>query len=1022
MTDPLFEAFTGRHFDPVFSQMAVTSHASGALEVDVRDLHWKAGDAVIRVAEAATEPGADPSRRIALIQGPSGYGKTHRLVTVLLELSQKGRAYPAVMQLSAKVEVGAVSLWMLRKVVDELAASHFADAQGRSPLKRLADHLWAHAPESTKQRYDEALECENLDGAAEEVVAAIPSIRRALQARGLSRSDGPLMAALMLLADDASFDVDAWLRGGSNECRIGRFRLPALARETERHGVLADLARIAIATGAPLIIALDQIESITRIGDDKLLSAVVTTAIQIVENSKQGVGLIISALQTTYDDLIQGKIDESFRQRIVFGQQPVSLERPGDATVRAVLDRRTSVLLQRVGLPADPRASQRIAPDWLLARANHQTLRDLFQAIRDYREVCRESLRFLTEDEYGNDNGDTKDGNGHIEDFEKLWTDLTDDNTGSVANFSPYDREQLFLWLAAHVSEELSGVSGTVVESYQLSDGAATRVIDLRFLSDDGHTVERWKIAFADAPNSRNQLREQINSALNAAFDAKPALLRDGRMVGVKEDGLPDRDSSALRKLQPGPALDDLFKAGGRVAAATQKDWQRLALARRFVAERKDARGFSDWRQQCRFLLEHAGIGQMARLVQPESEGTPTANIEQTRMGGNGSTVVQRAPSVTPLPDPRDHADILIGQDRHGNEVRWRLDKAAEPALPNFGLLVSGDSGQGKTQAIKAIIAEAARLGSPVLIFDFKNDYGDSPDDAFATDNGFTVIELKAGLPFNPLRLPPQAPSGAQAITHIYEVAGILGTSLGLGEQQKSLLRQALERSFNDLRVPLRDWVDPNTTPAPSLSDVVASAEEIDARRSDALINRLGLLHGLRLLPGEAEAHLTFTDMMQGRFVLSFKSLPTDDKLKGALAELILIQLQGHMLRGEQPRALRRLLVFDEAWRAAKSKRLIELAREGRAFGVGVVAGSQFADDLDSDLTGNLATKLHLFNGDAARRRKLVQALFGSSTGGSASALMGRLGKLKKFEGVFANQQYTPFTDVTVRPYYQRRG
>jgi len=284
-----------------------------------------------------------------------------------------------------------------------------------------------------------------------------------------------------------------------------------------------------------------------------------------------------------------------------------------------------------------------------------------------------------------------------------------------------------------------------------------------------------------------------------------------------------------------------------------------------------------------------------------------------------------------------------------------------------------------------------------------------------------TVIDLNAGLPFNPLKLPPQAPSGAQAIAHIYEVAGILGTSLGLGDQQKALLRQALERSFDDLRVPLRDWVDPDATPAPSLSDVVAAAEEIDPRKSDALVNRLGLLHGLRLLPGEGEARLSFAEMMQERMVLSFHTLPSDGKLKSALAELLLIQLQGHMLRGEQPRALRRLLVFDEAWRAAKSQRLIQLAREGRAFGVGVVAGSQFPDDLDADLTGNLATKLHLFNSDAGRRRRLVQALFGTTAGSSANALMGRLGRLQKFEGVFANQQYAPYVDVSILPYYERR-
>jgi DNA helicase HerA-like ATPase len=165
---------------------------------------------------------------------------------------------------------------------------------------------------------------------------------------------------------------------------------------------------------------------------------------------------------------------------------------------------------------------------------------------------------------------------------------------------------------------------------------------------------------------------------------------------------------------------------------------------------------------------------------------------------------------------------------------------------------------------------------------------------------------------------------------------------------------------------------------------------------------------------------MTFGDLARLRVVLSFHNLPNDDQLKRAIAELILIQLQGHMLRGEQPRALRRLLVFDEAWRAADSKRLIQLAREGRAFGVGVIAGSQFADDLSAELTGNLASKLHLYNSDAGKRRGLVKSLLGYMTGRESTALADRLAGLKKFEAVFANQQFTPYASLRVTPHYER--
>jgi DNA helicase HerA-like ATPase len=375
-------------------------------------------------------------------------------------------------------------------------------------------------------------------------------------------------------------------------------------------------------------------------------------------------------------------------------------------------------------------------------------------------------------------------------------------------------------------------------------------------------------------------------------------------------------------------------------------------------------------------------------------------------------------PVQDPLDDPRDHANFLIGRTLVDNsDVRWTLDEDTKPKLPNFGLLVSGDAGQGKTQIIKAVIAEAAALGCPILIFDFKNDYGG----AFASAHSFELVDLNERLPFNPLKLPPHAPSGAQAINHIFEVAGLLGETLHLGDQQKALLRNALEAAYTARGVPLNDWVSPDETPAPSLGDVIEKARALDEQSANRLINRLGLLHGKRLLPADAEARMSFGQLVGAKVVLSFSNLPNDDQLKRALAELILIQIQGHMLRGAQPRALRRLLVFDEAWRAADSKRLIQLAREGRAFGVGVVAGSQFADDLSAELTGNLATKLHFYNSDAGQRRKLVQAILGTSSGSDATVLTAILGNLKQFQAVFTNQQYVPYTAVIITPYFERR-
>ena len=64
----------------------------------------------------------------------------------------------------------------------------------------------------------------------------------------------------------------------------------------------------------------------------------------------------------------------------------------------------------------------------------------------------------------------------------------------------------------------------------------------------------------------------------------------------------------------------------------------------------------------------------------------------------------------------------------------------------------------------------------------------------------------------------------------------------------------------------------------------------------------------------------------------------------------------GHNLKGEQPRELRRLLVFDEAWRVKEARGCKSWRERGRAFGVGIVIGTQFPGDIPDDLSGTLAT------------------------------------------------------------------
>jgi hypothetical protein len=155
--------------------------------------------------------------------------------------------------------------------------------------------------------------------------------------------------------------------------------------------------------------------------------------------------------------------------------------------------------------------------------------------------------------------------------------------------------------------------------------------------------------------------------------------------------------------------------------------------------------------------------------------------------------------------------------------------------------------------------------------------------------------------------------------------------------------------------------------------------------------------------------------MLNKRIVLKLNELPNDE-IKAALAEFIIVQLHGYALRGEQPRRLTRLLVFDEAHRIANNPRLEALGREGRAFGVGIVLGTQYPGDIPEATAGALATQLSLLNNQAEHRRHVVRQVLGTTTGNEAQQLLKKLSA-----GLFANPHHNRAL-VTVLPHWKRQA
>jgi DNA phosphorothioation-dependent restriction protein DptH len=175
-------------------------------------------------------------------------------------------------------------------------------------------------------------------------------------------------------------------------------------------------------------------------------------------------------------------------------------------------------------------------------------------------------------------------------------------------------------------------------------------------------------------------------------------------------------------------------------------------------------------------------------------------------------------------------------------------------------------------------------------------------------------------------------------------------------------------------------------------------------------LNRLSPLIDFGFFP-DNEA-IRFREMLGRSVVLQLHDLP-NDRIKQALSEFVIMRLHTLLLRGEQPRALRRMLVFDEAWRVSKNQHLVELGREGGAFGVGLVVSSQFPADVPESLRGNLATKVYLANTDA-RHRSLVARQLGLLP--EDPMLVG----LARHEGFVQSSQFSPPCRVRTKPYFER--
>jgi hypothetical protein len=995
------DAFLSQKADDLFSSVAATDDAQELEALDVRDEQQVSRRAIETTIWNALHHLRSPGSRIMLIKGAAGSGKSHVMATTFRRLSSMParEVYPAILQLTAPVGMRDYEAWLIDTLIRQLTARHFADEHNQYPLRRLAARLLGRMELDRQDEFLRLIEDLDDDGEIDLALKFARRIRRTAEAILAEAPPSEAFLAVVLLAGYGDSAAINYLRRGAIDRRVETLGLEKIETPHQRLMVLKDLALAAQIAGACLVIGFDQVESTVRLGSEDLFVHTLTQAVRIVE-AVVNCAVVVATVGEDYAAIVGGHrqargLMASDRDRIEdHAPSPINLNLGTGEFLEKVITQRLAILRSRAKLPAAPGSFDPL-PAWFVPRIRQaRSVRMALRAVGKLREMALEHGRMPSQQEY--EGGDGLGGPEEVTDFDKLWADFMDVAPATTSKLLDTTKAELVVWWTQEASREYVAGEPAEVTATSLAGAIPTPVIDI-VIKHRGVAIERRQLALCEAPHSKNQLVEQLERFL-ASCTGVPAILRTNGFPKGRQSLV----AGSLRKVE---AL------AGLKLGLNPTEWSNLQRAKDFFDLQSAAAGFLAWRRDRQWLLQL--ISPLQPLVaspetidptaprdpQGQTKGAKDATAKPRSTGGRTKTA--RGHKAGKAENLTGAFPVFMGKARDDSDVFWAPYRESPGHLNNFSFLITGDAGSGKTQTIRVLIDAACRQDLALTIFDFKGDYHQTD---FAAPLGIEVIDVhRKGLPFNPLQPPPRGASGVQPAEHAYELAGVLARVFKLGPVQEGFLRNAITSAYKDAGIEPRDWIDVGSVAWPPFE---AALDRLRGQKgAAALVTKLSPLCELGLFPAVADPGQSFESFTSKRVCLDLKELPTDE-IKSALAEIIIIQLHGYLLRGDQPRRLKRMIVFDEAHRVKDSRRLESLAREGRAFGVGIVIGTQFPGDIPDTMAGNLATQFFLMNNMAEHRNFVARQMYGSTTGAEAKVLLTELGNLQPFEGLFTNAHH----------------
>jgi hypothetical protein len=355
-----------------------------------------------------------------------------------------------------------------------------------------------------------------------------------------------------------------------------------------------------------------------------------------------------------------------------------------------------------------------------------------------------------------------------------------------------------------------------------------------------------------------------------------------------------------------------------------------------------------------------------------------------------GAVVADFNPGVFPGPDSEPiEAPASAKESPHprafdlGDGVLWSPE-----AHPNPHLLIVGGSGSGKSWTVRLLARRLLQLGYDCVLFDF---HGDLAVEGAA--NHAVSLDSRHGV--NPLAVAPDPTGGGPDPQRIEVLERLRNTFKPMGSLQLALLDDCLKSVYRAFGLRQEDPGSWNPPRVPHLGDLEAEierrvAEDPANQRARALRTKLAAAFDFRIFskPGvplnaenaderaegadedaeggtesaERSAEEEAENAKKGKGVrVDLSKLPPP--LQYLAADTLLDQVfRRRRLDGPQPLSL--FLLVDESKLCTPARRdsplaaLNRLATEGRKFGVGLIAASQFVGHLPRDVVVNTFTKL----------------------------------------------------------------